>query len=111
MLLESARAEDALRFVAEAPHPRLWRLLADHSLRRLDFATADKAFARCGDYQGLQFVRRVQALPDTAKQQAEVATYFRRFDDAERLYLDGDRADLAIALRARLGARCVYVHV
>ena len=34
---------------------------------------------------------------------AEVAAYFRKFDDSERLYLEMDRRDLAVALRKKLG--------
>lgn len=34
----------------------------------------------------------------------QVHVYFKRFDDAEDLYRQIDRLDLAIALRSRLGA-------
>jgi WD repeat-containing protein 35 len=37
------------------------------------------------------------------KQKAEVAAYFKRFDEAEIIYRDIDRKDLAIELRMRLG--------
>ena len=37
------------------------------------------------------------------KQQAEVAVYFGRYDEAEKLYRDIDRKDLAIGLRERQG--------
>lgn len=37
------------------------------------------------------------------KQRAEVAVYFKRFDEAESIYRDIDRKDLAIELRTRLG--------
>jgi WD repeat-containing protein 35 len=48
---------------------------------------ADKAFVRCHDYQGIQFVKRLKLISDRAKQKAEVAAYFRRFDEAESIYL------------------------
>ena len=35
--------------------------------------------------------------------QAEVAAWFGHYDEAERLYLEVDRRDLAIALRRKLG--------
>ena len=38
------------------------------------------------DYNGVQFVKRLRSLPDPALQQAEVAIYFRNFDEAERIY-------------------------
>jgi WD repeat-containing protein 35 len=36
-------------------------------------------------------------------QAAEVASYFHKFDDAEEMYVDMDRKDLALDLRKRLG--------
>ena len=55
------------------------------------------------DYQGIQFVKRLRRLDDKVKQRAEVAVYFQKFDEAEALYRDIDRKDLAIELRMRLG--------
>jgi len=65
------------------PHPRLWQVLADSALEALDFQTAEKAFVRGGDYQGIQSVKRISALGDRMKQRAEVAVYFGRVDEAE----------------------------
>jgi hypothetical protein len=48
-------------------------------------------------------VKRLRRLDDKVKQRAEVAVYFQRFDEAETLYRDIDRKDLAIELRMRLG--------
>jgi hypothetical protein len=33
----------------------------------------------------------------------QVCVYFKRFDEAEQIYLDMDRSDLAVALRVKLG--------
>jgi len=63
------------------PTQRLWRLLAETALEKLDFNIADKAFVMCKDYQGIQFVKRLRVLDDKSKQAAEVAVYFQRFDD------------------------------
>jgi WD repeat-containing protein 35 len=49
---------------------------------------ADKAFVRCADYHGIQFVKRLQMLDDELKQRAEVAAYFKKFDEAETLYAE-----------------------
>ena len=94
---------DTFQFIEQHPHPRLWRLLAEAALERLEFGLADKAFVACADYQGIQFVKKLQVLDDKVKQRAEVAAYFQRFDEAEQLYRDIDRKDLAIDLRMRLG--------
>ncbi|KAL6750533.1 intraflagellar transport protein [Haematococcus lacustris] len=102
-LLKNTSMEDAYSFVDSNSHPRLWRILAEHALEGLDFAMADKAFVRCADYQGIQFVKHLQKLDNHAKQRAEVAVYFKRFDEAEQLYHKMDRPDLAVDMRMRLG--------
>ena len=38
------------------------RLLAESSLETLDLEMAEKAFVRCGDYQGIHFVKRLKKL-------------------------------------------------
>ncbi|KAJ9468906.1 Intraflagellar transport protein 122-like protein [Diplonema papillatum] len=96
--------KDAYDFIEKNPHPRLWSLLAEKALEQLNFVVAEKAFVKCKDYQGIQFVKRLKHLEkDKTKQQAEIAAYFGHFDDAERLYRDIDRKDLAAELRMRLG--------
>lgn len=102
-LLEKVGIQDALTFIGENPHPRLWRLLAEAAIEDLDFVTAESAFVRCKDYPGIQFVKRLQNVQHKVVQKAEVAAWFHRFDEAEKLYLEVDRKDLAIALRRRLG--------
>ena len=103
LLAEAADAAEAFRFAEARSHPRLWRLLAEHALERHDLPLADKAFVRCSDYHGIQFVKRLALLESEAARRAEVAAYFARFDDAERAFLEADRADLAVDLRKRLG--------
>jgi len=99
----STAISDAQTYVEANSHPRLWKLLAEAALAKLDFATADKAFVHCVDYMGVQFVKRCRLLDDVKKQQAEVAQYFGKFDEAEKIYRDMDRRDLALQLRASLG--------
>lgn len=102
LLKESSLAE-AFAFVEGSPHPRLWRLIAETALQKLDFVVADKAFVQRQDYMGVQFVKRLLLLDDPKKQAAEVAAYFGQFDEAEKIYRDLDRRDLALQLRASLG--------
>ncbi|KAA0156222.1 hypothetical protein FNF29_01012 [Cafeteria roenbergensis] len=100
---EPSGLEAAVAYVKERSHPRLWRLIADAAMQRLDFVTAERALAACSDYAGIQMVKRLRRLPDPDKQRAEVAAFFRRFGDAESIYLESDRPDLAVELRAQLG--------
>jgi WD repeat-containing protein 35 len=102
-LLDKVGIADAYTFIEQNPHPRLWRLLAEAALDALDFDVADKAFVRCQDYQGLEFVKRLNKIGNRRMQAAEVAAYFKRFEEAEREYLDIDRRDLAVKMREKLG--------
>merc|ERR1719316_2217227 len=103
ILTKVSNLKDAFNYVEANPHRRLWRLLAEAALDQLDFGIAEKAFVRFEDYQGIQLVKRLRLLDDRVKQKAEVAVYFQRFDEAESLYREIDRKDLAIDLRVRIG--------
>ena len=84
-------------------HPRLWKLLATAALEDLELDIAEKAFVRCGDYYGVQLVKQLLLMPDKMKARAEAALYLSKFDEAENIYREIDRKDLAIQLRKRLG--------
>eukprot|EP00611_Tribonema_gayanum_P003293 TRINITY_DN12557_c0_g2_i1.p1 TRINITY_DN12557_c0_g2~~TRINITY_DN12557_c0_g2_i1.p1 ORF type:complete len:1278 (+),score=471.21 TRINITY_DN12557_c0_g2_i1:111-3836(+) len=93
-------------------HRRLWQLIAESALEALELDVAERAFVGCGDYQGIQFVKRVMSVSDRVKQRAEVSAYFQRYDESEALYRNEmDRKDLAIDLRQRLGDWFRVVHL
>lgn len=71
-LLASGSEADAQALIAARPHVRLWRLLAEHALQRLDLPVAEAAFAHSADYHGLQLVKHLATLGDRDKQRAEV---------------------------------------
>ena len=102
-LLSANSLRDCLSFVERNTHPRLWRLLAETALGKLDLPMAERAFVAAGDYPGIQFVKRLQLFREKSKQRAEVAAFFQRFDDAESFYLQMDRKDLALDMRMRIG--------
>eukprot|EP00808_Paulinella_micropora_P031806 g55884.t1 len=102
-LLATTPIQEAFNFIEDNPHPRLWRLLTDTALQQLNFEVADKAMVRCRDYQGIQFVKRLQVLNEKSRQRAEVAAYFERYDEAEELYMEMGAPELAMELRQRLG--------
>eukprot|EP00658_Telonema_sp_P-2_P057526 TRINITY_DN4596_c0_g6_i3.p1 TRINITY_DN4596_c0_g6~~TRINITY_DN4596_c0_g6_i3.p1 ORF type:complete len:1179 (-),score=268.48 TRINITY_DN4596_c0_g6_i3:50-3586(-) len=103
IIAENIVIHEAYQFVEQNAHPRLWRLIAEAALERLDFTIADKAFVQCSDYQGIQFVKRLRGLGNKTLQRAEVETYFKRFDEAEKAFHAMDRMDLALEMRKRLG--------
>lgn len=94
---------EATTFIEDNPHPRLWKLLAEAALQKMDLATAESAFVRFSDLQGLQFVKRLKNIHSSHLQEAEISAYRGDFDAAERIYLEMERVDLAIQLRERLG--------
>lgn len=99
-LLQHVGLAEAKQFIEDNSHPRLWRLLGESSLKKLDLETAEAAFVRCTNYQGIQFIKKLRSIQNKSIQQAEVAAFFGDFDEAEKLYIDADRRDLAITLRS-----------
>ncbi|BES89664.1 WD repeat-containing protein 35-like [Nesidiocoris tenuis] len=102
-LLDKVGITEATTFIEENPHPRLWRLLAEAAVRKLDLKTAESAFVRCSDYPGIQLVKKLSNITNDQIKKAQISSYFGDFNEAEKLYLDVDRRDLAIQLREKLG--------
>lgn len=105
-LLAHVGIAEAKQFIEDNSHPRLWRLFAQAALKQLDLDAAESAFVRCTNYAGIQLVKRLRAMRSASGgeqlQRAEVAAFFGEFDEAEKLYLDCDRKDLAVELRRTL---------
>ncbi|XP_055920136.1 WD repeat-containing protein 35 isoform X1 [Eupeodes corollae] len=101
-LLQHVGIEDAKQFIEDNPHPRLWRLLAEAALKKLDMDTAESAFVRCANYPGIQLIKRLRNIPSETLQKAEVTAFYGEFEEAEKLYMDADRRDLSIDLRTTL---------
>lgn len=101
-LLHHVGISEAKQFIEDNSHPRLWRLLGESSLKKLDLETAESAFVRCTNYQGIQFIKKLRSIQNQNIQKAEIAAFFGDFDEAEKLYIDADRRDLAISLRSTL---------
>lgn len=101
--LTTVSLKDAVEFVEKNPHRRLWKLIAEAALDKLNFQIAERAFVKNEDYYGVLFVNRLQQFDEKYKQKAEIAAYFKRYDEAEQIYKDIDRKDLALDLRMRLG--------
>ncbi|ORC82983.1 uncharacterized protein TM35_000791090 [Trypanosoma theileri] len=102
-VIQNVSMKEAFMFIDEHPHPKLWELLAEQALSQLDFDHAEAAVIRCKDYPAIQFVKRVKMLDDPQKQRAEIHAFYHRFDEAEKIYKEIDRKDLALELRYRIG--------
>lgn len=101
--LEELELSQAMTYIEQQSHPRLWRLLCHTALNALDLNIAELALVKCKDYKGIQFVKRLKQLTNDSLKRAEIYAYLGNFDDAERVYIDIDRKDLAIELRSTLG--------
>jgi WD repeat-containing protein 35 len=101
-LLQHVGLDEVKQFIEDNSHPRLWRLLGESSLKKLDLNTAEAAFVRCTNYKGILFIKKLRSIQSSEIQKAEIAAFFGDFDEAEKLYIDADRRDLAIKLRTTL---------
>ncbi len=99
-LLEKAGLREALGFIEENPHPRLWRLLAEAAVDDLDLATAENAYVRCKDYPGIQFVKRLQSVQNEAVKKAEVGLCYTFMGDG-KIFVAGLLLSLVLRSKTR----------
>lgn len=102
-LLQTNQLSAAYNEVERKPHPSLWRRVAENALSSLELGIASKAFVHCWDYEGVQFVKRLKVQRDRRLQWAAVLIRRRYFDEAETVYRQMDRSDLAVSMRMRMG--------
>lgn len=102
-MLTTTTLKEAVDFVDKNPHRRLWKLITEASLDKLNYSVAERAFVKNEDYSGIQLIEKLGNLDEKVKQKAEVACFFKRYDEAEQIFRDIDRRDLALDLRMRLG--------
>ena len=65
--------------------------MGEAALEKLDLENAETAFVRCKDYPMIQLVKRIEGIHSEPIRKASVAAYFKRFDEAERLYMEVER--------------------
>ncbi|ERL94683.1 hypothetical protein D910_11958, partial [Dendroctonus ponderosae] len=95
-LIEKVGINEAAQFVEDNRHPRLWRLVAEAALKEMNLNMADACFVRAKDYANVQFVKKLRSVNNEAIREARVATYFRNFDQAEKILIEADRRTSAI---------------
>lgn len=61
-MLEKVNILGATEFIEKNSHPKLWSLLAEVALKRLDTATAEHAFVMLKDYAGIQLIKRINSI-------------------------------------------------
>lgn len=90
-LVSKVGIKEARQFIVDNPHPRLWQLLAEVALKQLDLVTAEVAYVYCQDLVAIEFINQLNKNRDQSLIKAEIATYTKDFDEAERLYSECDR--------------------
>lgn len=95
---------EGVNYILQLPnHPRLWQIISEESLLKLDLETAKLAMIKIKNFMGIQFIKKLEKLNDDNIKRAEVFTFLSRFEDAQHIYLKNDRPDLAISLNKQLG--------
>jgi WD repeat-containing protein 35 len=51
--LTSVNLKDAVDFVEKNPHPRLWELIAETALEKLNLNVAERSFVKTENYYGI----------------------------------------------------------
>jgi len=58
-MLTTSTLKDAVNFVEKNPHKRLWKLIAESSLDKLNFSSAERAFVKQEDYAGCYLIEKL----------------------------------------------------
>ncbi|GMT12757.1 hypothetical protein PFISCL1PPCAC_4054, partial [Pristionchus fissidentatus] len=101
VMLERQGITDAVTFIEKQQHPRLWELLAEHALLKLNIAVAEHAYVKLKDYGGIQFCKKLTEIQDPEMQRAEVYAHLGKINEAEQIYKKADRMDLVIEMRKK----------
>jgi len=57
--LTTVSLKEAVDFVEKNPHPRLWKLICETALEKLNFNIAERAFVKTDDYHGIQLIQKL----------------------------------------------------
>lgn len=101
--ISNSRLQEAFALAEEKLHPKLWKLVGYSSINSFQLDIAMKSFVQSQDYPAIKFVQRLLSLEDKRKRQAEVYVWLTKFDEAEQIYLEMDRRDLALEMWMMLG--------
>uniref|UniRef100_A0A0K0FYV2 ANAPC4_WD40 domain-containing protein n=1 Tax=Strongyloides venezuelensis TaxID=75913 RepID=A0A0K0FYV2_STRVS len=101
-LLNMGKFSEATEYVDRNSHPKLWKILVEVALEKLDLTTAEHCFVMLKDNSGIQLLKRLKNIHSENLKKAEIAIFLGKLYDAEKIYLDNDRRDLAIDMRKKM---------
>ncbi|XP_003375030.1 conserved hypothetical protein [Trichinella spiralis] len=90
-------------FAEQTAHPAIWKLLAETAMLEWNFELAELAFIKLLDYNSIQFLRTLITISDEQLKRAEILSFLGDLEQAEKIYMNSDRIDLAIGLNQKYG--------
>lgn len=66
-------------------------MLGEAAVNNMNLISAESAFIRSLDYPGIQFIKKLQGISNEQLKKAVIAAYFKKYDDAEKIFLESDR--------------------
>ncbi|OUC41443.1 WD domain, G-beta repeat protein [Trichinella nativa] len=90
-------------FAEQTAHPAIWKLLAETAMLEWNFELAELAFIKLLDYNSIQFLRTLITISDEQLKRAEILSFLGDLEQAEKIYINSDRIDLAINLNQKYG--------
>ena len=105
-LLENSQNTDlkpALEYASKNPCNNFYSKITKKALEKLDFDSAQTAMLQTGDFEGLQFLKKVKNIEDDELKKAEILEFNNNYDEASNKYNKMGRSDLNLAMNIKLG--------
>ena len=105
-LLENSQNSDlrpALEYASKQPCNTFYSKITKKALEKLDFDTAQTAMLQTGDFEGLQFLKKIKEVDDDELKKAEILEFNNNYDEAGNKYNNMGRSDLNLAMNIKLG--------
>ena len=105
-LLENSQITDlkpALEYASKKPCNTFYSKITKKALEKLDFDSAQTAMLQTGDFEGLQFLKKIKNIEDDELKKAEILEFNNNYDEASNKYNKMGRSDLNLAMNIKLG--------
>ena len=93
----------ALEYASKQPCNTFYSKITKKALEKLDFDTAKTAMLQTGDFEGLQFLKKIKDVDDDELKKAEILEFNNNYDEASNKYNKMGRNDLNLAMQIKLG--------
>ena len=100
---EKGDLKEAFDFATKHPCNSFFTSITKKALDKLDLDTAQKTMLQTGDFEGLEFLKKIKGIDDEEMQKAEILEYNSNYDEASKTYNKMNRGDLDLAMNMKLG--------